>query len=707
MQRHVIPILGMVLLTLGSASLVVAQTSDSAAVMLETAKSMEVIDGNLAAAIEQYEAIVSRYLDRRPIAAEALLRMGGGYEKLGQARAREVYERLVRDYADQAEPVATARARLAALAVEPTPPSPALHTELLWAEARGVYPGGNVSPDGSLVTYVDWADGGNLAIRNLATGESRRLTHTADNGAGPNGGHYALDSRISPDGEQVLYTWARTSPVGETGELRLLPLQGDQMEPRTVWSPADGSYASVQDWFPSGDRVVAVVTSSGTSAIVTVSTVDGQVRQVRSIGWGRSPQVRVSPDGRYLAYSRSESREAPEKDIFLVAVDGSSESVVVHHAADDELVAWSQGGTHLLFNSDRSGQPGLWAQRVQDAKPAGEPQLLIANLDVGSGMGVTRDGTLHYPVRVTRRRLKVAELDMKTGRLLRQPANVTDRFVGGNKNGEFSPDGETLAYVSDRQGWKRQAIVVRSLKTGEERDLPHELRSVFRLRWRPGSDRLIVSGRDDRGRYGQRLDVDVATGQSRPLTDMTDMGRPTFTPDGTQILHRNHLKNRESIYSYSVADGSVQALPGIFPGGRVSLSPDGEWIATIGGQRSKGDNHGTEIRLHPAVGGDGDVLLTTNEGERFGRWTTWTPDGTALLVLKEEPQAGEDMWRLWLVPVDGSDPVATELVHEPANAGAYPLDIHPDGKRIVYAAGGYFRQFWALRNLALDQPHSP
>ncbi len=342
----------------------------------------------------------------------------------------------------------------------------------------------------------------------------------------------------------------------------------------------------------------------------------------------------------------------------------------------------------------------------QPAEPAGEPQLLIANLDVGSGMGVTRDGTLHYPVRVTRRRLKITELDVKTGRLLRQPVNVTDRFVGSNKSGEFSPDGETLAYISERRGWQQRAIVVRSLKTGEERDLPHDLRYVGLRSWRSGGDRLLVEGTDDRGRNGY-FEVDVATGQTRPLPDMPDMGRATFTPDGTQILHRQWSKNRESIFSYSVVDGSVQALPGVFPGGRFSLSPDGKWIATLGGHRSPGDNHGTEMRLHPAVGGDGDVLWTTDEAEPFGRWTTWTPDGTALLVLKQEPEAGEHMWRLWVVPVDGPDPVATELVHEPANGGAYPLDIHPDGKRIVYAAGGYFRQFWALRNLALDQPDSP
>ena len=251
------------------------------------------------------------------------------------------------------------------------------------------------------MTDVEWCAGGNLAIRNLATGESRRLTHTADNGSGENGGHYASNSRISPNGEQVLYTWSRSSPAGETGELRLVPVEGDRTQPRTVWSPADGSWAEVQDWFPSGDRVVAMVTgSSGTNSIVIVSTVDGQTQQIRSVDWTQNPQARVSPDGRYLAYSRSLSREVPEKDIFLLGVDGSSESVVVRHGADDDVVAWSPDGTHLLFKSERSGQPGLWAQRIRNAEAVGEPQLLL-NVNVGQGLGITRDGTLHYSVSVT------------------------------------------------------------------------------------------------------------------------------------------------------------------------------------------------------------------------------------------------------------------------------------------------------------------
>ena len=209
----------------------------------------------------------------------------------------------------------------------------------------------------------------------------------------------------------------------------------------------------------------------------------------------------------------------------------------------------------------------------------------------------------------------------------------------------------------------------------------------------------MVRGEDTRGRTGF-FDVDLATGQTRLLIDEPDilgMGRPILTSDGTQILHRNSRKKQPSLYSYDVADGSVRTLPGVFVehewGGPFGLSPDGEWIA----------NHRlTEIRLHPAVGGDGDVLVTTDERHPFGRWTSWTKDGTALLVTKQAPQAGEDMWRLWVVPIDRSELVATDLVYEPANSGAVPVDIHPDGKRIVYTEGRYFYQFWAVHNLGLD-----
>ena len=403
------------------------------------------------------------------------------------------------------------------------PPSPiaqaaqgGIRTEVVWPEARGISPQGSVSPDGKLVTYVDWGDEGNLAIQNLETGENRRLTHTGTGNSGsPEGLSFALDSRISPDGKQVVYDWARPSPVGETGELRWLALDDAATEPRTVWSPADGSYVTPHDWFPDGDRVAAVLSSSQTDhQIVTVSLTDGDMRQIRSIDWSDRPRVRVSPDGRHIAYSRSTSREQPAKDTFVIAVDGSSESTVIEHAANDELVGWSPKGDYLIINSDRGGKPGLWVQPLKNAEPVGQLRLIVPNVDVAAGMGiVAQDGSLYYSVRVSQRRLKLAEIDLQTGKLLAEPKNAIERFVGLNSRGEFSPDGEEFAYLSGREGWNSRAIVVRSLATGEEREVPHDLRFTYSLKWPPGGESLLVGGKDERWGFGL-FSVGLANGQT-------------------------------------------------------------------------------------------------------------------------------------------------------------------------------------------------
>jgi hypothetical protein len=86
---------------------------DSADVALRAAIQTEVVDGDLQGAIRQYEAIASG--GNRAAAALALLRMGRCYERLGEANARQAYERVVRQFADQKEAAREAGARLAAM----------------------------------------------------------------------------------------------------------------------------------------------------------------------------------------------------------------------------------------------------------------------------------------------------------------------------------------------------------------------------------------------------------------------------------------------------------------------------------------------------------------------------------------------------------------------------------------------------------------
>ena len=86
---------------------------DPADVALQAAIRKEVVDGDLQAAIEQYGAIAKG--TNHAAAAQALLRMGRCYERLGNAKASETYERVLKQFADQKEAAQEARDRLAVL----------------------------------------------------------------------------------------------------------------------------------------------------------------------------------------------------------------------------------------------------------------------------------------------------------------------------------------------------------------------------------------------------------------------------------------------------------------------------------------------------------------------------------------------------------------------------------------------------------------
>ena len=88
-----------------------AQRSSPAEILMESARQKETVEGDLKGAIRQYEEIVKKYAADRPTVAKALVRMAEAHQKLGDAEAQKIFERVVRDYSDQKEPVYQARAR--------------------------------------------------------------------------------------------------------------------------------------------------------------------------------------------------------------------------------------------------------------------------------------------------------------------------------------------------------------------------------------------------------------------------------------------------------------------------------------------------------------------------------------------------------------------------------------------------------------------
>jgi hypothetical protein len=131
-------------------------------VALKAAIDKEVVDGDLKAAIGMFRTLAASA--DRAVAAQALLRMGQCYEKLGAAESAEAR----RAYAA----VATARARLAAMGAV-TPAQGPVHRRV-WPTQGGAE-WNRISPDGRFVAGID-DETGDLVMRQVSTGAVRRLT---------------------------------------------------------------------------------------------------------------------------------------------------------------------------------------------------------------------------------------------------------------------------------------------------------------------------------------------------------------------------------------------------------------------------------------------------------------------------------------------------------------------------------------------------
>jgi hypothetical protein len=110
-------------------------------------------------------------------------------------------------------------------------------------------------------------------------------------------------------------------------------------------------------------------------------------------------------------------------------------------------------------------------------------------------IGFTRDGSFYYGTRDEQVEAYTAEFDQET-LTIAEPVPVTDRFVGNNRDPEFSPDGKSVAFLRRRANAEEFELVVRSSMTGEERTLT-TLTATYgarTLQWFPDSRSPVTPG---------------------------------------------------------------------------------------------------------------------------------------------------------------------------------------------------------------------
>ena len=238
---------------------------------------------------------------------------------------------------------------------------------------------------------------------------------------------------VEPMGETALSPDGTTFATVRGGQIVLLPADGGWPVPLTSFSGGKSGL----NWSPDGNALAFASQGS----IWTVSAAGGPPhRLTRSLpGEGDPRQAgdrdpRWSPKGDWVLF---ETGRRGHGDLAIVSADGMSENILTHTTGDAGNGAWSPDGTHIAY-TERA--PGYFSGKLQTAK-----------FDAQSG---------HMQEPVTR---YTSPVDRGGGWSLRRPA--------------WSPDSHTLAIVLQESGWDNVYLLPaaggtpKPLTRGEQEDL--------------------------------------------------------------------------------------------------------------------------------------------------------------------------------------------------------------------------------------------
>jgi len=659
---------------LTGAVLACGQTGAQPEVALRAAMELETVKGDLRGAIQRYARLAEG--KDRAVAATALVRMAQCHEKLGNAEARKIYERVIREYGDQKEAVAIARTRLGG----DQKPESRVVTRQIWTGAQVAYFAAN-SPDGRLLSFADQMTG-NLAVHDLLTGNDRPLTGKS---GWNESDEFAEYSTFSPDGKRVAYAWFNKGRY----DLRVVAMEPSGSSPRILYANDDVEWIAPTDW--SADRrwiAVNIERKDGSTQIGLINAADGALRVLTSVEWSPSSRMYFSPDSRYLALSKPDRESSLQRDVYVMAIDGSREIPVVVHPANDLAVGWSPDGKHLLFSSDRNGPTAIYAIGFEDGRPKGNPRQLHSDIGQGRTIGISRSGTLFFALLPGSRDLLTTTVDFSAGRTIKPPTPAVHQFVGTNYQPDWSPDGRYLSYAS--YGMRdRTVLKIHDAQTGDTRELVPRLRQFNFARWSPDGRSFVAQGTDMKGRQGVfRIDAKTAEIEALELsTPGGNMGIPQWSPDGKRVYfirRPDHSGNDASLVERDLSTGSDRELLSHAVINWFSPAPNGkslvvDTVISPGKERA--------ISIVNTEGGAPRDLLRPGSGFQA---PYWTPDGGLILLRK----SGD----LWAIQPTGGEPRKIDL----GATRILDFRVHPDGRQIAFTTRNDTPQeVWAMENVSL------
>ena len=432
---------------------------------------------------------------------------------------------------------------------------------------------------------------GDLYKAPLTGGEAQRLTSHIG---------YEMFARFSPDGKSIAFT----GEYDGNREVYLLAANGGEPQRLTYTSTNSrddlgdrmGPNNVVMTWSPDGKQIVYRnrIDDGFMGKLWTISK-DGGMSEAIPLPEGGF--CSYSPDGKKLAYNRvfrefrtwKYYKGGMADDIWVYDPATQKVENVTNNIAQDIMPMWI--GNDIFFISDRDRIMNLFVYNTQtkqtekvtnftdyDVKfPSTNGKIIVFEnagylykLDPATRKAEKINITLNAENIYARKEMKKVSDNINTislspdgnrlaltarGEIFDVPAekgvtrDITRTPGANDREGNWSPDGKYIAYISDRTGeteiWLQPAAGGNPIQLTKDNDT-----YIRALTWSPDSKKVLYTDRKNR-----IVLIDIASKTKKTLMQnpMGEYGRVNFAPDSQWITYTKSGENDMSVvYVYNL-----------------------------------------------------------------------------------------------------------------------------------------------------------